>query len=203
MSYARHQQSIFIYLTPPQTRVLHPGQRLIINPQDLIVTLDSPASGLFLAQCRFPTAAFRALILLLKSQRGASYAELLTVLYASEEVFTQLLQAPTADDAPMFRAEVPRWQEHLDETTIRIDKDPKALERELKPIRRAVKQEGGIQTISRQEGFGWRIRSLPQREGCGYILLRSPAYPPPNATPSSATGHASTRSMRETVPARR
>lgn len=148
-------------------------QRLVVNLEEQIVTLFLPASEKILAQSQFPPSAFRALILLFKSPRGASYAELLASLHCPESMIKLILAAHTSDDVPAFQAEVTHWQEHLAEAAAKVEKDPEALERELKPVRWAVKEKRGIQPIARKTGFGWRIRVLPRR---GYILLR--ALPP-------------------------
>ena len=81
--------------------------------EEQIVTLLSPGAEAILAQSQFPTSAFRAFIVLLKSPRGASYAELLAGLHCSEEVIKLLLAARTTDDVPEFHALAYHWQEHL------------------------------------------------------------------------------------------
>lgn len=158
-----------VHLTHNDSRIIQSGQRLVINLEEQIVTLFWPEAETILAQSQFPPAAFRALILLLKSPPGASYAEILACLHSSGDVVRQLLAARSPDDVAEFQVAAMHWQEHLLEAASRVPKDPEALERELKPVRWAVKERRGIQTISRQKGFGWRVRVLPRK---GYILLR-------------------------------
>jgi hypothetical protein len=76
----------------------------------------------------------------------------------------------TSDDVPEFQQLSAHWQEHLREATSKLDQDPEALERELKPVRWAVKEKRGIQVIARANGFGWRVRGLSRK---GYVLLRA------------------------------
>ena len=163
-----------IHLNPDEIRIIPPGQRLVLNLEEHIVTLFWPATEKILAQGRFPPSAFRSLIVLLKSPRGASYAELLAGLHCSEEVLKQLLAARTIDDVPEFQALASHWQGHLVAATSKLDQDPEALERELKPVRWAVKEKRGIQAIARENGFGWRVRGLSRK---GYVLLRAPTTP--------------------------
>lgn len=162
------------YLTSDDVRIIPLGQRLVINREEQIVTLLSPGAEAILAQSQFPTSAFRTFIVLLKSPRGASYAELLAGLHCSEEVIKLLLAARTTDDVPEFHALAYHWQEHLVAATARVERDPFALERELKPIRWAVKLKRGVQGIAREKGFGWRVRVMPRK---GYVLLRAPTPP--------------------------
>jgi hypothetical protein len=163
-------QERLVSLSATEVRILSAGQRLVVNLDEHIVTLLLPATGDVLAQGQFPPSAFRALILLFKSSRGASYAELLASLHCPESMIKRILAAPTPDDVAEFQAVVTHWQEHLAEAATKIERDPEALERELKPARWAVKEKRGIQPIARKTGFGWRIRALPRR---GYILLRA------------------------------
>lgn len=161
-----------IHLTSEDLRIIAPGQRLVLNLEEHIVTLFWPATEKILAQGRFPPSAFRTLVVLLKSPRGASYAELLAGLHCAEEVLKHLLAARTTDDVPEFQQLSAHWQEHLKEAASKLGQDPEALERELKPVRWAVKEKRGIQAIARANGFGWRVRGLSRK---GYVLLRAPS----------------------------
>jgi len=172
-----------IHLTSDDLRIIPPGQRLVVNLEEHIVTLFWPATEKILAQGHFPPSAFRTLVVLLKSPRGASYAELLAGLHCAEEVLKQLLAARTSDDVPEFQQLASHWQEHLAEATSKLDQDPEALERELKPVRWAVKEKRGIQAIARKNGFGWRVRGLSRK---GYVLLRAPT-----STSEQAEAHVS------------
>jgi hypothetical protein len=165
-------QKKLIHLTSDDLRIIPPGQRLVVNVEEHIVTLFWPATEKILAQGHFPPSAFRTLVVLLKSPRGASYAELLAGLHCTEEVLKQLLAARTSDDVPEFQALASHWQDHLVEATSRLEKDPEAWEREVKPVRWAVKEKRGVQAIARKNGFGWRVRGLSRK---GYVLLRAPA----------------------------
>jgi hypothetical protein len=161
-----------IHFTSDDLRIIPPGQRLVLNLEEHIVTLFWPATEMILAQGRFPPSAFRSLVVLLKSPRGASYAELLAGLHCTEEVLKHLLASRTTDDVPEFQQLSSHWQEHLAAATSQLNHDPEALERELKPVRWAVKEKRGIQAIARANGFGWRVRGLSRK---GYVLLRAPA----------------------------
>ena len=163
-----------VYLTSHDTRIIPQGQRLAINAEEQIVTLLAPGADAILAQAQFPPSAFRAFIVLLKSPRGASYAELLAGLNCSEEVIQQLLDARTTDEVSEFHTLAYHWQEHLVAAASRVEQDPFALERELKPVRWAVKLQRGVQTIARDKGFGWRVRAMPKK---GYALLRASTSP--------------------------
>jgi hypothetical protein len=170
---------MIVYLTSDDVRIILPGQRLAINAEEQIVTLFSPGADAILAQGQFPPSAFRAFIVLLKSPRGASYAELLAGLNCSEEVIKQLLAARTTDEVSEFHTLAYHWQKHLVAATAEVERDRFALERELKPIRWAVKLQRGVQSIARDKGFGWRVRVMPRK---GYVLLRA-STPPAEARP--------------------
>lgn len=163
-------QENLVTITSNEVRIIPASQRLVINLAERIVTLIETEFAHILAQGQFPPSSFRALILLLKSPNGASYAEILASLHCSDSMIRRLLAARTSDDVTAFQVEVMRWQDHLAEAAARVAKDPEALERELKPARFAVKEKRGIQPIAREAGFGWRVHVLPRR---GYILLRA------------------------------
>jgi hypothetical protein len=184
---ARTMQENLVHLTSNEIRIIPAGQRLVINLEEHIVTLVWTESAHILAQSQFPPSSFRALILLLKSPNGASYAEILASLHCSYRIIKQLLAARTSDDVTEFQVEAMHWQEHLAEAAARVARDPEALERELKPARFAVKEKRGIQPIARQKGFGWRVHVLPRR---GYILLR-PLSTAPEKSESRVTVTAS------------
>src|ERR1700730_9814379 len=75
------QYQKLIHLTSDDLRIIPPGQRLVVNLEEHIVTLSWPATEKRLAQSHVPPSAFRTLVVLLKSPRGASYAELLAGLH--------------------------------------------------------------------------------------------------------------------------
>jgi len=180
-----------IHLTTDDLRIIPPGQRLVLNLEEHIVTLFWPETEKILAQGRFPPAAFGSLVVLLKAPRGASYAELLAGLHCSGEILRQILAARTIDDVPEFQQLASHWQDHLAEATSKLDEDPEALERELKPVRWAVKEKRGIQAIARKNGFGWRVRGLSRK---GYVLLRAPT-----TTPAPTEAHVSLTASKTTA----
>lgn len=156
-----------IYLTSNETRILPADQLLVLSLEDHIVLLFLPDGGQILALGQFPPAAFRSLILLLKSPHGASYAEFLASLHCPYSIIKQILQSHAADDVPEFQVHVSHWQQHLEKAA---EKGADALEKELKQVRWAVKERRGVQPIIRKKGFGWRVKVLPRK---GYILLRA------------------------------
>jgi hypothetical protein len=164
----QHDQHL-LHLSSETVRVITADQILVLNLREHIVTLLARAQARILAQSRFPPNAFRALILLLTTPDGASYAHLLASLQCSEEVLGHLLTTQVSDP-PVLAALVTHWQAYLAQVT-RQREDPGALERELRVIRWAVKGKRGIEPIAKQAGFGWRVHALPRH---GYLLLRSP-----------------------------
>jgi hypothetical protein len=157
-----------VQLSAEAVRLLPVGYRLILNVREDIVTLLSPEAGHIVAQCVFPHNAFRALVILLKSPRGASYAELYAAMRCPETVIRQVLASSSADQSEEFQVYVGLWHQHLEQAAL---KGNLALERELKPIRRAVREKRSVHALGRECGFGWRVRVQTRR---GYQLLRAP-----------------------------
>jgi hypothetical protein len=157
-----------VHLSAEEVRLLPVGYRLILNISEEIVTLLPPEAGRIVAQCIFPHNAFRALVILLKSPRGASYAELYAAMRCPEAVIRQVLAQASADQSEEFQVYVGLWHQHLEQVALR---GKPALGHELKPIRRAVKEKRSVHTLGRANGFGWRVRAQPRR---GYQLLRAP-----------------------------
>jgi hypothetical protein len=157
-----------VYLSAEEVRLLPAGYRLTLNIAEEIVILLPPEAGRVVAACVFPHNAFRALIILLKSPRGASYAEIYAAMRCPENVIRQILAAPAADQSEEFQVYVGIWQQHLEQVAL---KGNLALERELKPVRRAVREKRSVHTLGRENGFGWRVRIQTRR---GYQLLRAP-----------------------------
>lgn len=165
-------QEKLVYLSPEDVRLMPAGHCLVINAEEQIVTLLHQETVRVVAQKQFPAYVFRALILLLKSTQGASYAQLFACLRCPEQVIRQLLAAPSAEQVREFQVDVAYWQRYLEQVAL---KGPQALNRELKPVRRAVKETRGLQPLLQQNGFDWRVRALYRR---GYILLRAPVSVP-------------------------
>jgi len=157
-----------VHLSAEEVRLLPVGYRLILNIAEEIVTLLSPEAGRIVAQSVFPHNAFRVLVILLKSPRGASFAELYAAMRCPDTVIRQVLAAATADQSEEFQVFVGLWHQHLEEVAL---KGKQALAHELKPVRRAVKEKRSVHTLGRDSGFGWRVRAQSRR---GYQLLRAP-----------------------------
>jgi hypothetical protein len=157
-----------VHLSAEEVRLLPAGYRLILNIAEETVTLLPPEAGRIVAQAVFPHNAFRALVILLKSPRGASFAEIYAAMRCPETVIRQVLAAATADQSEEFQVYVGLWHQHLEQVAL---KGKQALGHELKPVRRAVKEKRSVHTLGRDNGFGWRVRAQPRR---GYQLLRAP-----------------------------
>ncbi|GHO42783.1 hypothetical protein KSX_09460 [Ktedonospora formicarum] len=137
----------------------------MLNADEYLVTLFSATR--VHAQARFPRNAFRLLFLLLMVPYGASYAELLACLHCSEPVFHQMLIVSSREE--VFSILAPQrdyWQRHLSDLT---REDAAILERNLKMVRRAVKERNGINSLLQRHGFALRVSVL---HGKGYVLLR-------------------------------
>jgi hypothetical protein len=169
-SYERliHLSSETVWLVPP-------AHFLVMNLEEQIVTLVMMATGQIKAQGRFPASAFRALVVLLKSPGGATYAELLAGLHCPATLLSRLLVADRLTEIEDFQEGIRRWQAYLAKAETRRSHDPGAVERELKALRWAVRGKRGLVTIARQRGFDWRVRAVSRQ---GYQLLRTaPAQP--------------------------
>src|SRR5260370_1706440 len=91
-----------VHLSHEEVRLLPPGYRLVLNLEDELVTLLEPSAAPVLAQCQFPHYAFRALMLLLKSPRGASYAAIYAACRFPDADTTHGLAASEPSQSPDF-----------------------------------------------------------------------------------------------------
>ena len=157
----------FVHLSSEEVPVLPKGHSLMLNASEHIVTLLGP--GHVCAQCRFSRSAFRLLFLLLKAPHGADYAELLACLCCSDAVFHKLLVAPSYERMrELLAPQIERWNKHLERTG---QQEKTLLEKELKMVRRAVKERHGANTLLEQNGFALRVRAMYRK---GYLLTRAP-----------------------------
>lgn len=179
------EKEYLVHLSSEEVRLLLPGHWLVLNLEDEIATLFDPSGARVLAQCQFPHYAFRALILLLKSPRGASFAEIYAACRCPDPVIRQVLAAPDASQSEEFQVHVRLWHQHLEQVAAR---GKKASIHELKAVRRAVREKRSVHTLGRAHGFGWRVRAQPRH---GYQLLRAPvAHPPQSVRAAVAPGEA-------------
>ncbi len=147
--------------------VIAPGHLLVLHLGEQIVTLLAQApQARILAQSHFPNSAFRALLLLLRSPHGATYAQLLASLHCSEDVLHQLVSTPVGH-LSTFAALTTRWQEYLSQAAHQQEKGA-GVQRELKAVRWAVKGPRGLEPIAQRAGFGWQVHAFPR---LGYLLL--------------------------------
>jgi hypothetical protein len=158
----------FVSFTAEEVPALAPEHCLLLNVEERIVTMLN--AGHVCAQGRFSRSAFRLLGLLLRSPCGAEYVELLACLSCTEAVFRKMLMAASREQAHALLApQVERWSQHLERAACQ---GAPALEKELKIVRRALKERSGASTILQKNGFALTIRTLYRK---GYLLTRTPA----------------------------
>jgi len=161
------QKSQFMHLSPAEVAVLPDGHQLMLNVDERIVTQMGPER--IYAQCSFPRRAFRLLFLLLRAPYGANYAELLACLLCSETIFRRLLTTTSHEEALTILApQVDRWHKHLDNCARQGNA---ILERELKMVRRAVKERHGVSSLLRKNGFALTVKAMYRK---GYLLTQTP-----------------------------
>jgi len=156
----------FVSFSAEEVPALLPGHCLLLNVEERIVTMLD--AGHICAQGRFSRSAFRLLGLLLRSPGGAEYAELLACLSCSEPVFRKLLETASHEQVlALLAPQVERWSQHLERAACQ---GAPALEKELKIVRRALKERSGASTILQKNGFALTIRTLYRK---GYLLTRT------------------------------
>jgi hypothetical protein len=160
-------QAKFVHLSPEEVPALPKNHYLMLNVNERIVTLLGPEH--VCAQCRFPRSAFRILFFLLKAPCGADYAELLACLCCSDTVFYKLLAATSYERlCEILAPQIGRWHKHLERSSAQ---GKTLLEKELKIVRRAVKERNGASTILQQNGFALTVRAMYRK---GYLLAPAP-----------------------------
>jgi hypothetical protein len=159
-------QKKFVSFSAEEVPALSADHYLLLNIEERIVTMLGP--GHICAQTRFTESAFRLFGLLLRAPQGAEYAELLACLSCPETVFRKLLLAGSHEQAlALLAPQVDRWNKHLERVAQQGASD---LERELKMVRRALKERSGANTVLRKNGFALAVRTLYRK---GYLLTRS------------------------------
>ena len=159
----------FVSLSPEEAPILPTGHHLVLNIDERIVTL--LVLGQISAQSQFSRNAFRLLFLLLNAPYGAGYAELLACLHCSESIFKKLLGASSYEQmVEILAPQVEIWSTHLARIAIR---GKLALEKELKTVRRAVKERHGANTVLKENGFALKIKVV-YREGYIISLYKEP-----------------------------
>lgn len=142
------------------------GQSLQVNVVERIVTL-LVASKRVLAQCYFPEPAFRMLIVLLLADGVASYTVLTAGLYCTEACLKALVEHASLRVAA-FEQLAARY--HAEFEVLQVSE----LETVRKPVRRAIKDHGGLAEVLETKGFGWSIQTI---YGRGYALVSGSADP--------------------------
>jgi hypothetical protein len=160
----------FVQFSSADIAALPTGYCLVLHVNERIATLMGPEC--IRAQCRFPQSAFRLLFLLLRSPHGANYAELLACLRCSEPLFHRLLTTRSHEDLLTILApQIDRWHRHLEQSA----KQGRAvLERELKVVRRALKEAHGLNAFLQNNGFTLKVEVMYRK---GYLLTGVPATP--------------------------
>ncbi len=160
-------QKKFVSFSVEEVPALSADHRLLLNIEERIVTLLGP--GHICAQTRFTESAFRLFSLLLRTPEGAEYAELLACLSCPDTVFRKLLLASSHEQAlALLAPQVDRWNKRLEQVA---RQGSSSLERELKMVRRALKERSGAHTVLQKNGFALAVRTLYRK---GYLLTRSP-----------------------------
>jgi hypothetical protein len=158
----------FVQLSSADVPALPIGYCLVLNAHERIITLMGPEH--ICAQCRVSSSSFRLLFLLLRASHGANYAELLACLRCSETVFRRLLITNSHEDALTILApQIDRWNKHLEHSA---KQGHSILERELKMVRRAVKEPHGVSSVLKKNGFALTVRAMYRK---GYLLTRTSA----------------------------
>jgi hypothetical protein len=171
------QKARLLHLSAETVRSIPPAHYLVMNLEEQIVTQVAIPTARITAQGRFPASAFRALVVLLKSPHGASYTELLAGLHCPASLLERLLVADQLADVEAFQEGMRHWQAYLARAERERAHDPRAIERELKALRWAVRGKRGLAGMAQRHGFNWRVRAVSRQ---GYQLLRTaPASPSP------------------------
>jgi hypothetical protein len=154
-----------LHFSAEENPILTTNSSLALNVERCIVTL--VGDRCVLAQSQFSRGAFRLLILLLKSPAGCSYAELFACLFCPEAVFQRIVKAQPQQVADILESYTVNWKERLKTLAA---KGPLIYERELKRIRRLLKEKNSVSAIFAEQGFGLTVRVLYRK---GYVLRSS------------------------------
>ncbi len=157
--------NLLLHFSAEDLSILTQGSNLVLNADERIVTL--VADQRVLAQSQISRGSFRLLVLLLKSPIGCYYPELFACLYCPDAIFQRVLKAPADQVAKILDPYIVYWSERL--ATL-AEKGPLAYERELKRVRRLIKDKNSIHAVFQDQGFGLIVRVLYRK---GYILRRS------------------------------
>lgn len=173
-----------LHFTAEENPILTTNSSLALNVERCIVTL--VGDRCVLAQSQFSRGAFRLLVLLLKSPAGCSYAELFACLFCPEAVFQRVVKASPQQVADILESYTLNWKERLKTLAA---KGPLIYERELKRIRRLLKEKNSVSAIFAEQGFGLTVRVLYRK---GYALRSAQhgySYPLPQKehTPEHAS----------------
>jgi hypothetical protein len=147
------------------TRCLPPGTTLVLNADQRIVTLTEDGRRIR-AQCRLSLGSFRLLTLLIKSPEGSHYAEMFACLHCPDIVFEQVWREESVEQVrTILLPYTNHWQDYLSQVSARSVQD---YEREVKMLRRLVKEKDGIHDKFHRYGFEVIVHTLYKR---GYVLL--------------------------------
>lgn len=148
--------------------LLSPGQHLQVDAEERSLILWQGRK--ILAQATLRPLAFRLFVaLLLAHHQGKTcpYATLLAIQETNDEQVASLLAQNEASlDWVKARSEL-----HLQR--LQSVTDAAVRERLFKPLRRAVREPGGLEPVFVQRGFPWEIQS---RYGKGYRLAGCSTY---------------------------
>jgi hypothetical protein len=157
--------NLLLHFPAEEFPILAQGSCLVLNANESIVTLVSNRH--VIAQSQMSRSSFRLLVLLLKSPMGCYYAELFACLYCPEAVFQRVLRAPADQALKVLDPYIMQWSERL---AALAEKGHLIYERELKRVRRLIKDKNSIHAIFQEQGFGLVVRVLYRK---GYILRSS------------------------------
>jgi hypothetical protein len=161
----------YIHLSSREVPILPAEHVLLLNIETCIVTMLK--QGQVCAQCRFPRSAFRLLILLLKASYGADYAVLLACLCCPEKIFHKLVLASSYEQIETILAsQIMGIRRRLEQVEL---KGEGQIEKELKVVRRVVKERGGVNMLLQKHGFPLTVKNLHRK---GYLLMREPTMAP-------------------------
>lgn len=173
-SVLKHQPAVLTFSTK-QLPILSGQERLVINEADQTVALSTVhTTGRRtipkITLCHFPPGAFRGLVtLLLSFPEPASYARLAAAIQLPTAQIIDMLRSQSL--APLHSHEE-YWHRHL--TQVAARQGPEAVHRELKLVRRAVKDPGGVADLLTSYIFGWRVKVAYKQ---GYLLEAASALP--------------------------
>lgn len=168
VGHANAQSTEYSWKHLPQ--LLDPGQYLLVDLEERCLTLRQGRRVLVQALLR-PLTFRLFLALLVAHQQGktSSYAALLALKEADEEQMAALLGGHEAK---------PAWLEAATEAqkqALETIQAASTREQVLKPMRRAIREPGGLGPVLAAHGFPWEVQN---RYGRGYRLARLPISAP-------------------------